>query len=86
MTKNTPEEDQWLAKVTVQIIHLLREVEIHASEGKNIAQATLQIEVSEQTNYRWRKENGGLNIGQVMRLKDLDKEHNSRKNLVADFH
>ena len=46
-----------------QIIHLLREVEIHTSEGKTIARAARQIGVTEQTYYRWRKEYGGLNSG-----------------------
>ena len=32
-----------------QIIQLLREVEIHTSEGKTISQASRQIEVTEQT-------------------------------------
>ena len=44
-----------------QIIQLLREVEIHTSEGKTISQASRQIGVTEQTYYRWRKEYGGLN-------------------------
>ena len=35
-----------------QIIHLLREVEIHTSEGKTIAQAARQIGVTGQTYYR----------------------------------
>ena len=38
-----------------QIIHLLREVEIHTSEGKTIARAARQIGVTEQTYYRWRQ-------------------------------
>ena len=37
-----------------QIIHLLREVEIHTSEGKTIAQAARQIGVTGQTYYRSR--------------------------------
>ena len=46
-----------------QIIQLLREVEIHTSEGKSISQASRQIGVTEQTYYRWRKEYCGLNTG-----------------------
>ena len=40
-----------------QIIQLLREVEIHTSEGKTISQASRQIGVTEQTQGRvvqWR--------------------------------
>ena len=48
-----------------QIIQMLREVEIHTSEGKTIAQAARQIRRSDKANlfYRWRKEYGGLNTG-----------------------
>ena len=46
-----------------QIIQSLREVEIHTSEGKTIAQSVRHIGVIEQTYYRWRKEYGGFSIG-----------------------
>ncbi len=58
-----------------QIIHLLREVEIHTSEGKTIAQAARRIGVTEQIYYRSRKEYGGLTTGQSKRLKELEKEN-----------
>ena len=68
-----------------QIIQLLREVEIHTSQGKTIAQAARQFGVPEQTYYHWRKEYGGLNTGQAKRLKDLEKENSRLKRLVADL-
>jgi len=68
-----------------QIIHLLREVEIHTSQGKTLAQSARQIGVSEQTYYRWRKEYGGLTTGQTKRLKELEKENGRLKRLVADL-
>ena len=68
-----------------QIIHLLREVEIHTSQGKTLAQSARQIGVSEQTYYRWRKEYGGLTTGQANRLKELEKENGRLKRLVADL-
>ena len=51
-----------------QIIQSLREVEIHTSEGKTIAQSVRHIGVPEQTYYRWRKEYGGFSTGQAKRL------------------
>ena len=68
-----------------QIIHLLREVEVHTSQGKTLAQSARQIGVSEQTYYRWRKEYGGLTTGQAKRLKELEKENGRLKRLVADL-
>ena len=52
-----------------QIIGKLREAEILLSQGQTVPEACKQIEVSEQTYYRSRKENGGLNTGQVNRWK-----------------
>ena len=66
-----------------QIIQLLREVEIHTSEGKTVARAARQTGVTEQTYYRWRKEYGGLNTGQAKRLKAPEKENSRLKRLVA---
>ena len=68
-----------------QIIQLLREIEIHTSEGKTISQASRQIGVTEQTYYRWRKEYGGLNTSQAKRLKNLEKKNSRMKRLVADL-
>ena len=51
-----------------QIIQSLREVEIHTSEGKTIAQSVRQIGVTEQTYYRWRKEYGGFSTVQAKRF------------------
>ena len=55
-----------------QIIQLLREVEIHTSEGKTISQASRQIGVTEQTQGRvaqWRNlyhPEGGPNTDREM--------------------
>ena len=68
-----------------QIIHSLREVEIHTSEGKTIAQSVRHIGVPEQTYYRWRKEYGGFSTGQAKRFKELEKENSRLKRLVADL-
>ena len=61
-----------------QIINKLRETEIHLSQGASIAEASRKLGVTEQTYYRWRKE-------QAKRLKDLEKENTRLKKLVADL-
>ena len=68
-----------------QIIQSLREVEIHTSEGKTIAQSVRQIGVTEQTYYRWRKEYGGFSTSQAKRFKELENENSRLKRLVADL-
>ena len=39
-----------------QIIHKLREAEVLLAQGQSVQQAARQIEVTEQTYYRWRNE------------------------------
>jgi cell shape-determining protein MreC len=41
--------------------------------------------ISEQSYYRWCKEYGGLRLEQAKRLKDLEKENQRLKKLVAEF-
>jgi transposase-like protein len=69
---------------TEEIISKLREAEILLSQGKTVGVACKQLEVTEQTYYRWRKEYGGLRMDQAKRLRDLEKENARLKRLVAD--
>ena len=67
-----------------QIIGHLRQAEILISEGKTIGEAARQLSISEQTYYRWRREYGGMEVAQALRLKALDLENQRLKRLVAD--
>ena len=68
-----------------QIIHKLREAEVHLSQGESVGEASRKIGVTEQTYYRWRKEYGGMRVEQAKRLKELEKENGRLKKLVADI-
>ena len=68
-----------------QIITKLREAEILLSQGMRVNEAARQLEISEQTYYRWRKEYGGLDTTQARKLKQLEKENLQLKKLVADI-
>ena len=68
-----------------QIIIKLREAEILLSQGMTVVEAARQLEISEQTYYRWRKEYGGLDTTQARKLKQLEKENLQLKKLVADI-
>ncbi len=68
-----------------QIIIKLREIEVLSSQGKTIAEASRQAEITEQTYYRWRKEYGGMNTDEAKRLRILEKENMRLKRLVADL-
>jgi putative transposase len=50
-----------------EIIGKLREAEIVLTQGASTAEACRQIAASEQTDYRWRKEYGGLKTDQARR-------------------
>ena len=52
-----------------QIITKLREAEVLLSQGMRVNEAARQLEISEQTYYRWRKEYGGLDTTQARKLK-----------------
>ena len=68
-----------------QIITKLREAEVLLSQGMTVVEAARQLEISEQTYYRWRKEYGGLDKTQSRKLKELEKENLQLKKLVADL-
>ena len=68
-----------------QIITKLREAEVLLSQGMTVVEAARQLEISEQTYYRWRKEYGGLDKTQARKLKELERENLQLKKLVADL-
>lgn len=67
-----------------QIISKLREAEVRQSQGASIREVCKQLEITDQTYYRWRKEYGGLKVDQAKRLKDLERENARLKKVVAD--
>ncbi len=67
-----------------QIIHKLREAEVALGQGTKVKTDCKQLEVTEQTYYRWRKEYGGLRLDQAKRLRDLERENGRLKRIVAD--
>ena len=68
-----------------QIVTLLRQVEVELANGKTTPQACKEAEITAQTYYRWRKEFGGLKLGQAKRLKQLERENAKLKRLVAEL-
>ncbi len=58
-----------------QVVLKLRQIEVQTAQGKNLALACKEAEISEQSDSRWRKEYGGLQIDQARRMKDLEREN-----------
>jgi putative transposase len=68
-----------------QIIGKLREVEVLQAKGQMIPEICRQLEISEQTYYRWRKEYGGLRVDQAKRLKEVEVENTRLRKVIADL-
>jgi len=68
-----------------QIITKLREAEVGLAQGRSVAQVCKVLEVTEQTDYRWRKAYGGMQVAQAKRLKQLEGENARLRRAVADL-
>ena len=67
------------------LIAKLRLIEVQLAQGKSLALACKEAEISEQSYYRWRREYGGIAVEQAKRLKDLERENARLRRLVADL-
>ncbi|MCZ8122373.1 MAG: IS3 family transposase [Magnetospirillum sp.] len=68
-----------------QAVTKLRQIDVLVAQGRTVAQACKEAELSGQSYYRWRKEYGGLDIEQAKRFKELERENARLKRLVADL-
>ena len=67
-----------------QIVSQLRKADVELGEGKKVPEVCKELEVTEQTYYRWRQKYGGMQPVMVKQLKSLEKENSRLKKLVAD--
>lgn len=67
-----------------QIVGKLRQADVLIGQGKTIPDVCKEIEVSEQTYYRWRQKYGGMSPEMVKELRGLQKENARLRKLVAD--
>ena len=67
-----------------QVVRKLREADRLLGEGIELPEVFKQLEVSEQTYYRWRNQFGGMSAEDVKRLKELEAENARLKRIVAD--
>jgi putative transposase len=67
-----------------QIIRKLREAERLVGEGRTIPEAAKELGISEQTYHRWRNQYGGMKADDAKRLKELERENQLLKRIVAD--
>jgi putative transposase len=67
-----------------QIVRKLREADKLLAEGVEVPEVAKALEVSEATYHRWRAQFGGMKADDVKRLKELERENQSLKRIVAD--
>jgi transposase-like protein len=68
-----------------EILGKLRQAEVLIGRGRSDAEVCREIEVTEVTYFRWRKEYGGLKLDQARKLKDLENENARLKRSVAEL-
>lgn len=64
-----------------QSVRILRQAE---AAGQTVAEVCKRQGISEQTWYRWKKKFGQMNVPDVRRLRDLEKENTRLKRMVAE--
>ncbi len=67
-------------RATEQIIRILRE----ADTGLRTEGICRRRNISSQSFYRWKSKYGGMDLKEVQRLRDLEKENTELKKLLAD--
>jgi putative transposase len=64
-----------------QSVRILRKAE---AAGQTVAEVCKRQGISEQTWYRWKKKFGQMNVPDVRRLRELEKENTRLKRIVAE--
>ncbi len=72
--KNTPE----------QIVVKLRQAQLELGKGSTVDQVSRKLGITEQTYYRWKREYGGMEVDQMAKLKELERENGRLKKIVAE--
>ena len=68
-----------------QIVAKLREAEVLLAKGLALGEVCRQLEITDVTYYRWRKEYGGLRVDQAKRLKEIEAEKARLRKVIADL-
>ena len=67
-----------------QIVAKLREADVLIGQGKTVPEVCREIEISQQTYYRWRQKYGGMSPEMIKELKGLQKENTRLRRVIAD--
>ena len=68
-----------------EIVTKLRQDEVLVGQGMSRIDAIREVQITEQTFYRWRKQYGGMGTVQLRELKRLQKENERLRRAVSDL-
>jgi len=68
-----------------EIVTKLRQVEVLVGQGRSRIDAIREVQITEQTFYRWRKQYGGMGTDQLRELRRLQKENDRLRRAVSDL-
>ena len=68
-----------------EIVTKLRQVEVRVGQGMSRIDAIREVQITEQTFCRWRKQYGGMGTVQLRELKRLQKENERLRRAVSDL-
>jgi putative transposase len=68
-----------------QIVKLLRQVEAGQAEGRTVEETCRTLGIGESTYHRWKNQYGGMKADEVKRLRELERENERLKRLVAEL-
>jgi len=68
-----------------QVVSKLREADVLIGKGQTVADVCRQLQITDVTYYRWRKEYGGLSTDQAQRLRELESENAKLRKVIADL-
>ena len=67
-----------------QIVAKLRQADVLIGRGKNVPELCKELEISQQTYYRWRQKYGGMSPDMIKQFRTLQKECSRLRKVVAD--
>ena len=67
-----------------QIVAKIRQADVLIGQGKSVPEVCREIEVSQQSYYRWRQKYGGMSPDMIKQLRLLQKENKRLRRVVSD--
>jgi putative transposase len=67
-----------------QIVARLRQADVLIGQGKAVPEVCKEIEISQQTYYRWRQKYGGMSPDMIKEFRELQRENARLRRVVSD--